>query len=205
MKYLIAILALFSAPFLTAEDSTWVLDRSNSRVQFKVNHMTISEIQGEFEDFFVSADLNVDDLEDSKFFVSIAVASIHTGAEQRDLHLRSEDFFDVKRFPEMLFKTATVKKVKKGVYRLDGDLTVKGVSKPVSVDLYYRGMITDYWGNKRVGLEISGAFNRFDFGLAWNEQLEAGGLIVGKEVRVYLNLELYQQHDVNDLAGSKKS
>lgn len=199
MKWILAALVCITGS-LTGQSTGWVLDRANSSVSFAVNHMMISEVNGEFTDFFASFMFDEEQVEGTSFVLSVSVASVDTRLNQRDDHLRSKEFFDVENFPKMRFAAKKVQKVEGKNYRVTGDLTIKDVTKRVTVDMVYGGLVKDYWGNKRIGLQLTGEINRFEFGLNWNELLEAGGLIMGEKVKLKVNLEVFQQKGAFDLA-----
>ncbi|WP_121628714.1 YceI family protein [Poseidonibacter antarcticus] len=163
---------------------TYKVDTSHSNLGFKVKHLMISSVRGNFNDFSGSFEYD----EKTKTIKALSgeaqVSSINTENEKRDGHLKSADFFDAKKYPTLTFKLT----------KIDGDdaygvLTMKGVSKDIKLDFENNGEITDPWGNKRVGLELEGKINRKDFGLNWNKALEAGGVVVGEEVKLTIELE----------------
>jgi polyisoprenoid-binding protein YceI len=196
------LLFLITVPFLSFAEQRdpWVVDHANSSVGFTVNHMMISQIQGKFLDFFASVRLDENNLEMSSIRITLNVSSIDSGLDPRDQHLRSPDFLDVNRFPKILFESKSIQHISGTLYNLKGVLTIRNITKEVDMQLVHGGVIKDYWGNKRTGLKIIGAFNRFDFGLNWNELLEAGGLIVGEEIQLITSLEAFQQKGAFDLA-----
>ena len=159
---------------------TWNIDASHSSVDFKVRHMGISSVKGSFDSFSGSVIQENDELKEVN--VDIEVASINTNDEQRDGHLKSADFFDVENNPKMSFKSTAISKNADGSYAVTGDLSMKGTSKPVSFQATIGEAITDPWGMTRAAAEITGTLNRKDWGLSWNQILEAGALLVGEEV-----------------------
>ncbi len=206
MATFIRTLFLFLVPALpvfAAAHDPWVVDHSSSSVGFTVNHMMISEIQGRFDDFYASVDTDLEDLEKTKLSMSVSVASIDTGLDQRDDHLRSESFLDVKKHPKMKFVSGEIMHITGKLYNMQGTLTIKGVSREVTFQLVHGGSVKDFWGNQRIGFKVIGSFSRFDFGLSWNELLEAGGLIVGEEVSILATIEAFQQAGGRDLAGQE--
>lgn len=164
-------LSLLTAAFLISTSlsaqSTWEVDHAHAKVTFSTVHNTISDVAGLFEQFESSVTATKADFSDATFELSVDVASINTGIKMRDDHLRSADFFEVETFPKMTFKTTSVEKTKKeNRYKLVGDLTIHGVTKTVTMDLWYRGTITDpQSGNEIAGFQISGELNRLDFGV----------------------------------------
>ena len=168
----------------TQTKTKWVLDPSHSELAFKVRHMMITNVKGEFRNFdaaFTSTDL---DFSKSAIEVTIDAASISTKDEQRDGHLRSPDFFDVEKYPTLSFQGKSLKKIEDEEYKLTGFLTIKGVKKEVELDVEFGGISKDPWGNEKVGFSIEGKINRKDFGLNWNAALETGGVLVSDEVKI---------------------
>jgi polyisoprenoid-binding protein YceI len=173
--------------------NTWVLDPSHSEVQFKVKHMMISTVSGEFKQFDVKMSADGDDFTKANAQFTASVASIDTKNEQRDGHLKSPDFFDAEHHPEVTFESKALRKKGDEEYELTGDLTMRGVTKPITLKVENSGVIKDPYGNQRTGFEISGKINRKDFGLSWNALTEAGGMVVSEDVRVSANIELIKQ------------
>jgi len=165
----------------------WKVDASHSTVGFTVRHMMVAKVRGHFADF--EADITIDE---DKLLSSVAatvqVASITTGDEGRDGHLRSADFFEVDSHPTMTFTSTSVES-DGDEYTLNGDLTVHGVTKPVSFELEFDGVANDPWGGTRVGFTALTEISRKDFGLEWNAALEAGGVVVGDKVKIQLDIE----------------
>lgn len=172
---------------------TWTIDPSHSEVSFKVRHLGISKTRGRFGTF--GGDIIVADVPaESSVNVEIAAASIDTNDAGRDEHLRSTDFFDVAAFPTLTFVTTSVEPAGSR-WLVRGDLTIRGVSKAVQLDTELVGVVTDPWGNERVGFQASTQLKRDDFGLTWNAALEAGGLLVGKTVQIDLEVEAVLQKE----------
>ena len=164
----------------------WTLDMSHSEVGFSVRHAGISKVRGQFTDAAATLDL-AEDVTGSKVNATIKTASFDSGDVNRDGHVRGEDFFDVEKFPEISFVSNTI--VPKGdAYELQGDLTIKGVTRPVALETEFNGVAVDPFGNTRAGLSAETTISRKDFGLTWNAVLEAGGVLVSDKVAV--NLEL---------------
>lgn len=163
----------------------WSLDKSHSEVFFKVKHMLISTVTGEFTKFNGGIEAEDDFFSQAKFTFTIDVNSINTKIEDRDKHLKSADFFDAEHYPMIQFES--IGGIKEG--KLTGNLIIKGVSKQIVLEVDAGGIIVDPWGNKRSGFEITGKINRKDFGLNWNQLTEAGGLVVADEVKILVNLE----------------
>ncbi len=188
----IALLAL-SIPSL-ALASTWNLDPDHSNAQFKVQHMMISHVRGDFPEVQGTVMIDDQDLTRSAVDVTIATASLSTNHVKRDGHLKSADFFDVEKYPAITFKSKQVQKGQNGSLKVLGDLTIHGVTK--EVELQVSGptqSAKDPWGNIRKGAQATTMVNRKDFGLVWNKTLETGGLLVGDEVEISIEIELIQQ------------
>lgn len=166
----------------------WNLDKTHSEVQFKVKHMVISTVTGDFSSFDAHAESEDEVFKNAKFEFSADVNSISTKNEQRDEHLKSDDFFNSSEFPKLTFKGSEFEGEK-----LKGEITMKGVTKPITLDVDFGGVITDPYGNQRAGFEFTGQLNRKDFGLNWNGTLESGGLVVSDNVKLFVNLEFTKQ------------
>jgi polyisoprenoid-binding protein YceI len=166
----------------------WNIDAAHSGVHFSIRHL-VSKVRGRFAK--LSGTLNVDegDLTRSSVEAIIDVASVDTGTAQRDTHLRSPDFFDVERFPEIRFRSARIEKVSDERYRVIGQLTIRDVTREVSLDVEHGGRAQDPWGNERLGFIAKTAIDRKDFGLQWNQVLETGGVMVGDRVDIELELQ----------------
>jgi polyisoprenoid-binding protein YceI len=171
---------------------SWQLDNSHSQVTFAVKHMMISTVRGKFESFAADADIDLSDLSRSKVRGTAQVASINTGDAQRDGHLKSPDFFDAENSPEIVLESKSVK-VSGEDLTVEADLTIRGVTQPVTLKGEYSGPAKDPWGNNRVGVSVVAEINREDFGLNWNQVLEAGGVLVGKKVKIEIDAEFIQK------------
>ena len=182
-------LALMTGSVFAAD--TYELDPTHAAIEFKVAHLVISKVSGNFNSF--TAALQVDDdgrLESAESIIQ--VSSIDSGVERRDNHLRAADFFDAETYPEISFKSTSVEK-KDGKDVLIGDLTIRGITKKVEFPFTLLGPIQDPWGNTKVGFEAETTINRTDFGLTWNSTLETGGVVVGEDVEISINLEANKQ------------
>jgi len=166
---------------------TWNIDSAHSSVGFVVRHMVFTKVRGAFKTF--TSNLTVDDENPgaSKVSVEIDVASVDTGEEKRDAHLRSPDFFDVEKFPKMTFSSKKVEG-KSEHFQVVGDLTLHGVTREVTLEVDREGAGKDPWGNQRVGFSATAQINRGDFGLKWNQALEAGGVLVGEKVEIHIEI-----------------
>lgn len=169
--------------------STWKIDAAHSEVQFKVKHMVISTVTGHFKTFDAGLESDKDDFSDARIQFTIDTGSIDTGNEQRDNHLRSDDFFNAEKYPQMKFVSTSFTPNGDGEYTLKGNLTIRDVTKEVSLEVEYGGTITDPWGATRAGFEVSGKINRQEFGLKWSAVTEAGGLVVSDDVKLHINVE----------------
>ena|SRR5579872_398972 len=168
----------------------WVLDPTHSEVEFKVKHLMISTVTGHFNSFSADVSMEGEDFSTAKATFIVDAASITTKNEQRDGHLKSPDFFDVAKYPQIKFTLTRIVNVDNdGSYNIYGDLTIRDVTKNVMLEVEFGGVIKDPWGNTRAGLTVSGKINRKEFGLAWHATTEAGGLVVSDEVRMHLALE----------------
>jgi len=168
------------APQLTS--GTYTVDPSHSRIGFVARHAMVTKVRGSFNDFEATAEIDAEDLTRSSARVVIKVDSIDTRNEQRDGHLRSNDFLDIANHPEITFVSTAVTPVSDDLVRVAGDLTIKGVSRPVTVDFTFEGSAVDPFGNERVGFEGSLVINRKDWGITWNAALETGGVLVSDKI-----------------------
>ena len=175
------------------ENSTWAIDPSHSEIQFKVKHLVITTVTGNFKEFSGSLGSSNDDFAGASIAFEAKTASISTNSEQRDEHLKSPDFFDAEQFPTLAFQSTAFTKNGDEEYRLIGNLTIKGVTLPIELEVEYNGTATDPWGNVKAGFELKGKLNRKDFGLTWNAPTEAGGVLVSEEVKLIANIQLVKQ------------
>lgn len=171
----------------------WVIDPTHSEIGFKVKHMMFTNVSGKFQKFDASIEVQGDDFEHAKIEFTGAIDSISTGNADRDGHLLSADFFDAAQYPEIKFHATAFNKQSKGEYELVGDLTLHGVTKSVKLDAEYSGQMKDPWGNTKAGFALNGKINRKDWGLNWNSALETGGVLVGEEVKLVIELQFIKQ------------
>jgi polyisoprenoid-binding protein YceI len=171
----------------------WVLDPSHSELGFKIKHLMISNVTGNFTKFDVEAQTEGDAFSAAKVVAKVDVASINTNNEQRDEHLRNADFFSVEAFPTMKFVSTKVERVDDDTFALYGDLTIKETTKPVKLSVEDNGLATDPWGNVKAGFSISGKINRKDFGINYNAALETGGVMLGEELKIQGEVQLVKQ------------
>jgi polyisoprenoid-binding protein YceI len=192
MKKQLITLSLGLLTTATFGQTTWSADKSHSKITFSATHMVISETEGEFKDYAGSISTKDGSFENADIKFDIDINSITTDNDQRDGHLKSGDFFNAEKYPKMKFTSTSFKQVKGKNWELVGNLTIKDITKPITLDVKYNGTIKDPYGNTRAGFKIKGDLNRFDYNLKWNSALEAGGLVVGEEVGIEINLELIQ-------------
>jgi polyisoprenoid-binding protein YceI len=170
----------------------WQLDPAHTAVEFVARHLMVTKVRGRFHR--VDGAIHVaEHPADSWVEVKIDAASVETGDGQRDEHLRSPDFFDVERYPEITFRSKKLEGSSPGHFLVLGDLTVHGVTRPITLDVEYAGVTADPWGGTRAGFSASTEINREDFGLTWNVALESGGFVVGKKVRLEFEIEAINQ------------
>ena len=173
-----------------ASQTTWKIDPAHSSAEFRVKHMMISNVKGSFSG--ISGTLNLDEADPAHSTVeaSVPLGTISTGDQQRDTHLKSPDFFHIEQHPEMKFKSTKIEVKRAGELVVTGDLTIHGVTKPVTFDVEGPTPPSkDPWGNTRVGLEATAKINRKDFGLTWNAALETGGVLVGEDIAITLDVQ----------------
>ncbi len=173
------------------EKAKWVLDPSHSELTFRVKHLMISNVKGEFNSF--SAQIDKEDFSQGQVEVSVDTASINTNSSDRDTHLKSGDFFDVEKFPLMSFKSTRFEKLNDDEYELTGLLTIKDIAKEVKLAVEFGGINKDPWGNEKAGFSFSGKINRKDWGLNWNAALETGGVLVSDEVNILGEVQFSKQ------------
>ena len=166
---------------------TWELDPAHSSIEFVARHLMVTKVRGGFGNFSGTVEI-ADSPSDAKVAVEVDLASVVTGSADRDGHLKSPDFFDVENHPTMTFESTAV--IEKGDgYQMVGDLTVRGVTRPLTLDVEYLGVITDPWGNDKAAFTASGEVNREDWGLTWNAALETGGVLVSKTAKIEIEVQ----------------
>ncbi len=170
----------------------WVLDPAHSELQFKVKHLMITTVTGSFTDFTAELTTENDDFEHAKSSFTAEVASINTGNPDRDNHLKTGDFFDVEKFPTISFESTSFTKSGDD-YKLNGNLTLKGITKPIVLNVEFGGTAADPWGNTKAGFTFNGKVNRGDFGLTYNAALETGGVMLSDEVKLLGELQFAKQ------------
>jgi polyisoprenoid-binding protein YceI len=172
----------------------WTLDPTHSEVQFKIKHLMITNVTGQFTSFDTSVQTEGEDFMTAKISFAADIASLTTNNEQRDTHLKSADFFDLEKYPQLKFVATKYENVDHdGSYELYGDLTIRDTTRSIKLDVEFGGIIKDPWGNTRAGFTISGKINRKEFGLQWHGVTEAGGVVVSDEVRIHCSMEFVKQ------------
>lgn len=167
----------------------WGIDASHSEITFKVKHLVISTVTGKFKEFDASIESDNEDFEDAKITFEASIDSIDTGNEDRDNHLKSDDFFNASEYPKMTFESTSFKKVGDGEYKLNGNLSIRGNSKPIELDVEYGGTVVDPYGQTKAGFDVTGKINRKEYGLKWSAVTEAGSVVVSDEVKLNLNVQ----------------
>lgn len=174
-------------------NAKWVVDSAHSSLEFSVKHMMIAKVKGIFEAFEAQVEANPEDLTTANIQFSVALASVNTRNSDRDAHLRSADFFDVEQYPNMIFQSTSIEKTAEGEYAVTGDLTLHGVTRSETFEVVFEGAGKDPWGNEKVGFSGTGKINRSDYGLVYNAVLETGGVLIGDEVKISLEIEASKQ------------
>jgi polyisoprenoid-binding protein YceI len=175
---------------MKTEKTKWVIDPAHTKVGFRVKHLMIANVTGNFKEVGGEVNTDGDDFSTVDISLSINTASVNTDMPDRDAHLKSPDFFDVENHPEMKFRSTGMKDLGDDIYEITGMLTIKGISKEVKLSAEFGGMMKDPWGNSKAGFTVTGKINRKDWGLNWNAALEAGGLLVGDEVKLQGDVQL---------------
>ncbi|MVT06793.1 YceI family protein [Chitinophaga tropicalis] len=171
----------------------WKIDPTHSDVEFKIRHLMITNVTGYFGKYDATVESNSDDFTDGKITFEADVNSISTKNEQRDQHLQAEDFFHVAQYPKLNFVSTGVKKVDDENYKVSGDLTLRGVTKPIVLDVEFSGIVKDPYGQTKAGFEIKGKINRKDFGVSFNAVTDNGGLMLGEEVKLLASVQFVKQ------------
>lgn len=177
----------------TETATKWVIDPMHSEVQFKVKHLVISTVSGFFKSFGGEVITEGDDFDNAEVDFTLDINSIDTNQTQRDEHLKGGEFFDAEKYPQISFKSTSLTKSDDEEYELKGDLTIKDVTKPVTLKAEFGGSAADFYGNTKAGFEITGKVNRKEFGLTWDGVTEAGSVVVGEDIKLLINLQLTKQ------------
>jgi polyisoprenoid-binding protein YceI len=173
----------------------WTIDQSHSEINFSVRHMMISNVRGSFEKFSGTIDFDEANPANTKVDVKIEAASINTRDERRDAHLKSPDFLDAENHPYLIFKSQKVEVTGEKTGRLIGDLTIRDITREVVLDVEYAGQALSPWGTTSAGFSATTRINRKDWNLTWNQTLETGGVLVGDEIRISIELEIIKQEE----------
>jgi len=178
---------------MSTSTTKWVLDPTHSEIGFKIKHLMITNVSGNFNKFEVLAKTNGDDFSNAQISANIEVDSINTNNAQRDEHLRTADFFEAEKYPVISFKSNRIQKVDDENFNLIGELTIKETTKPVKLVLEYGGVTKDPYGNVKAGFSLSGKINRHDFGVSFNAILETGGVALGEDIKINGEIQLVKQ------------
>lgn len=168
----------------------WKIDAAHSEIKFKVKHLVVSTVTGQFKKFDATVESDKPDFTDAKIKFEAEVNSVDTRNEQRDNHLKSADFFDAANYPKLTFVSKSIKKKSDNEYEVIGDLTIRATTKEIKLDVIYNGTVKGFGGVDVAGFEMTGKLNRFDYGLQWNALTEVGGIVVGEEVKIEISAEL---------------
>jgi polyisoprenoid-binding protein YceI len=174
----------------------WQIDPAHSHIQFSARHMMITTVRGRFENFSGTVDFDEDNPENSTVHIEIDAASINTREEQRDNHLRSADFLHADRYPVLTFTSKRIELIDEDTARVTGDLTIRDVTREITLRVDYQGQARSPWGTTSAGFSASAKINRKDFNLTWNQALETGGVLVGEEIKIDIELEIVKQAEV---------
>jgi polyisoprenoid-binding protein YceI len=177
----------------TSAKTTWTIDPTHSEILFKIRHLMVSNVTGSFGSFEGKVETEGDDFDGAYVTFSADIDSISTNNEQRDGHLKSDDFFNAEQFPKLSFESTSFKKIDDENYELVGNLTIRDVTKPITLKAEYGGQMGDFYGNTKAGFEISGKINRKEYNLTWDAVTEAGGVVVSDDVRLILNVQVAKQ------------
>lgn len=171
----------------------WALDPTHSDLGFKIKHLMITNVSGTFKNFQVEMETDGEDLKTAKIIASADMSSINTNNEQRDTHLRTADFFETDKYPQLLFRSTALNRMDDENFQLLGELTLKGITKPVKLNVEYSGTTKDPWGGERAGFVVTGKISRSEFGVTFNTVLETGGVALSDEVKIHSEIQLVKQ------------
>ena len=189
----IALLVTGLAVSSAMSQGGWRTDKSHSNVMFSITHLVVSEVVGNFDEWDISISSAKNDWSDAKVEATLKTASIDTDNERRDDHLKKDDFFSAEKYPEITFVSTGFEKVGEEEYKINGNLTIRDITKPLTFDAKITGTLDDSRLGKRIGWKATAEINRFDFGLKWDRMTEAGGLVAGENVKIIVNLELIKE------------
>ncbi len=173
--------------------ATYKMDPAHSEINFKVKHLMITNLTGTFGECTATMESQKDDFSDASVKFEAMTSSVDTGNDQRDTHLKSDDFFNAEKYPTLTFASTGIKKLNDNEYKLDGDLTIRDITKPIELDVEYNGAITDPYGQQKFGFELNGKISRKEFGLKWNAVTDTGGFVVGDEVKLVITVQMIKQ------------
>jgi len=179
-----------------SKSTTWSLDPLHSEIGFKIKHLMITNVSGNFNKFDVNVETKGDDFTTAVITANLDVNSINTNNNQRDEHLRNADFFETEKYPDITFKSTRIQKIDDENYQLFGDLTIKETTKPVKLALEYGGVTKDPYGNFKAGFSLTGKINRHDFGVSFNPVLETGNVALGEDIKINAEIQLVKQLDL---------
>lgn len=183
----------------------WLIDATHSEIGFRVKHLMITNVYGSFSEYEVEVLTEKEDFNMAQIHATIKAGSVSTNNTQRDQHLRNSDFFDIQQYPEINFASERFEQIDDDQFILRGDLTIKGVTNSVSLNVEYSGTTIDPWGGRRAGFVITGKVNRNEFGLSFNTVLDSGGLALGEDVRVHCEIQVVKQEEnLTEITESKK-
>ena len=177
----------------TQSITKWAIDPTHSEIGFKAKHLMMTTVSGKFEKFTGTAETEGEDFSNAKVELTIETASVNTTNEQRDGHLKSGDFFDAAKFPQLKFVSTGVNKTGDKKFELNGNLTIKDVTQPVKLEVEYHGVMKDPWGNIKAGFSVTGTIKRKEWGLNWNATLETGGLLVSEDIKINCEVQFAKQ------------
>lgn len=192
MKNYMCYMVCAALAYTAGAQGDWTIDKAHTSIRFGVTHMVISEVDGEFRTFSGKVTSSKDDFTDAQVEFTLDVDSINTDNPNRDNHLKGDDFFNAEKYPHITFKSTSVKKLEGNKYELEGDLTIRDVTKKVKFDVVYNGTVTDTRGGTHAGFKATTSINRFDYNLKWNSMMDSGP-VVGKDVTITVNIELRKQ------------
>lgn len=176
----------------TETKTLWKIDPTHSEVQFKVKHLVISTVTGSFGSFDGQIETDGEDFENANATFTADIDSISTNNEDRDQHLKSDDFFNAEEYPQLTFESKNFEKTGDGKYKVTGDLTIRDITKEIELDVVHGGTVGDPYGQTKAGFEVNGTINRKEFGLTWNAVTEAGNVVVGDKIKLQLNVQFVQ-------------
>ena len=179
----------------------WKIDPAHSEIKFKVKHLVVSTVTGQFNKFDAVVESDKPDFTDAKISFEADVNSVDTKNEQRDTHLKSADFFDATNYPKLTFVSKSVNKKSDNEYEVTGDITIRGTKKEIKLNVTCNGTVKGFGGVEVAGFEITGKLNRFDFGLQWNALTEVGGVVVANEIKIEISAELQKAQQLNSSAA----